>query len=326
MNTPKLTFGLPAYKAKFFREALDSILAQTFTDFELVIVNDASPENIEEIAKSYSDPRIRYYCNEKNLGGNDLVANWNKVLSYARGEYFVLASDDDIYHPDFAKKLVALLEKYPDVNIAHCRLKCIDENKETLNFTGMCSEHESCLEFIYDRLILHRMQMMPDFMFRTQALRDLGGCISFPLAWYADTATCFAMAKENGVVYAKDVLFSFRYSGINISSAPSGNCKNKLIASMLFYDWIQAFVSGLKQESEPEKQLAAQILKDSLSAILLDANAAVRYEKLMNIIKMYRFFSKENVPHADLVKDYLRRNALRIWVKNFLRKQGKTKI
>ena len=91
------SFVLPAYKAKFLGEAIDSILAQTYTNFELIIVNDASPEDLESIVKLYDDPRIQYYTNKVNVGGKDLIAQWNYSITYAKGEYLILASDDDIY-------------------------------------------------------------------------------------------------------------------------------------------------------------------------------------------------------------------------------------
>ena len=99
MGCMKYSFILPAYKARFFREALDSILSQTNKDFDLIIVNDASPEDLDSIVRSYNDSRIRYYVNEKNIGGKDLVAQWNHCLEYAKGEYVILASDDDVYSP-----------------------------------------------------------------------------------------------------------------------------------------------------------------------------------------------------------------------------------
>ena len=67
MQEIKYSFVLPAYKARFFREAIDSILAQTYKDFELIIVNDASPEDLDSIVNSYDDSRIRYYVNERIL-------------------------------------------------------------------------------------------------------------------------------------------------------------------------------------------------------------------------------------------------------------------
>ena len=63
----KYSFVLPAYKATFFKEAIDSILAQTYKEFELIIVNDASPDDLDSIVNSYSDSRIRYYVNEQNI-------------------------------------------------------------------------------------------------------------------------------------------------------------------------------------------------------------------------------------------------------------------
>ena len=76
----KYSFVLPAYKACFFREAIESILNQTYSEFELIIVNDASPEDLDSIVNSYSDERIRYYRNKENIGGRDLVAQWNECL------------------------------------------------------------------------------------------------------------------------------------------------------------------------------------------------------------------------------------------------------
>ena len=63
----KYTIAIPAYKSEFLKDCIQSILVQTFEDFELIIVNDASPENIDEVVHSFSDHRIRYYKNEENF-------------------------------------------------------------------------------------------------------------------------------------------------------------------------------------------------------------------------------------------------------------------
>jgi hypothetical protein len=80
------SFIMPCYKRQFLGKAIESILAQTYDDFELVVVNDASPEKLYEVVNSISDPRLRYEENITNLGGRDLVACWNFNLSN-RGEW-----------------------------------------------------------------------------------------------------------------------------------------------------------------------------------------------------------------------------------------------
>ena len=93
-----ISVALPVVKTKFLKFAIDSILNQSFNDFELIIVNNGSPEDVDGILKNYSDGKIRYIKHEKML---PIIENWNKCLSYAKGEYFVLFSDDDIYEKDF---------------------------------------------------------------------------------------------------------------------------------------------------------------------------------------------------------------------------------
>ena len=78
-DTPLVSFVLPAYKASWISEAIDSILAQTYHNIELIIVNDQSPEPIREIVAQYDDPRIRYYENEENIGGQEPCCSMGKV-------------------------------------------------------------------------------------------------------------------------------------------------------------------------------------------------------------------------------------------------------
>ena len=82
----KFSVTIPAYKVKYLKEAIDSVLAQTFHDFELIIVNDASPYDIDSVLSQYNDPRIIYKKNESNCGAKNVVDNWNICLSYATGD------------------------------------------------------------------------------------------------------------------------------------------------------------------------------------------------------------------------------------------------
>ena len=111
----RISIIMPAYNAeKYIREAIESILNQTYTDFEFIIINDGSTDKTKEIIKSYSDPRIVYMENEENSG---IVVTLNKGLKCAQGEYIARMDSDDISLPDRFEKQIAYMDKHKDVGV-----------------------------------------------------------------------------------------------------------------------------------------------------------------------------------------------------------------
>ncbi len=119
-SQPKVSVLIPLYhtNANHLREAIESILEQSFENFELLILND-SPENesLERIINSYEDKRIKYYKNERNIG---ITHSRNKLVSMAKGEYLAIMDHDDISLPDRFKKQVEYLDANPDVGVVGC--------------------------------------------------------------------------------------------------------------------------------------------------------------------------------------------------------------
>lgn len=112
---PLVSIIMPVYNGeKYLREAIDSILHQTYDNFEFLIINDGSIDKSEEIIKSYADPRIRYIKNEKNIG---LDTTLNNSFQIACGEYIARMDCDDISHPTRIEKQVAFLESHPDYDL-----------------------------------------------------------------------------------------------------------------------------------------------------------------------------------------------------------------
>lgn len=232
----KFSFVLPAYKATYLQQAMQSILSQTYSDFELIVVDDCSPEDIEGIVSGFKDERISYFRNEKNIGGHDLVGQWNKCLSYAEGEYVILATDDDLYAPEFLKAFVPLIWEYPSVDIFRARVLQVNSNNEILAIDRCYKQYLSSVEFYYH--MLHGMKGgIPQYIFRREALVNKGGFVNFPKAWASDDATALMMSG-NGVVTSQEHLVRFRNSGINISSDSSlGTEKTK--ARLMFAEWLR---------------------------------------------------------------------------------------
>lgn len=118
---PKISVIMPVYNSeKYLREAMDSILNQTFTDFEFIILDDGSTDSSPDIVAGYNDPRIRFYQNERNMG---VAATLNRGLELATGEYIARMDGDDISLPRRFEIQVAYMDAHP--NVAVCGTNAI---------------------------------------------------------------------------------------------------------------------------------------------------------------------------------------------------------
>ncbi|MDV2502813.1 MAG: glycosyltransferase family 2 protein [bacterium] len=131
-KSPRVSIGLPVYNGEnYLEEAIESILAQTFEDFELLIGDNASTDATEEICQRYAvrDPRIRYVRNPENIGAHP---NYNRLFEFSSGEYFKWAAHDDVCHPDFLLKCIEVLDRDPSVVLCYPRTRIIDEEGRTI--------------------------------------------------------------------------------------------------------------------------------------------------------------------------------------------------
>ena len=226
---PLISFVMPAYKAEWLAQAVDSILAQTYPAIELIVVNDCSPHDLDSVMAQYTDPRVRYYRNEQNIGGKHLTRQWEHCLGFVRGEYLVMAADDDLYAPTFAEECMKLAMQHPSVDLIRTRVEEIDEvgalvGLESFYTKGLISQ----LEYIYAYRSGEVFICMGNFAFKTSVLREKG-FVDFPRALGSDIATTIEMAA-NGVACVDQPLFAFRHSTIHLSGSIT-----------LFYEWMERY-------------------------------------------------------------------------------------
>jgi glycosyltransferase involved in cell wall biosynthesis len=141
--SPRVGVGMPVYNgANFVAEAIESVLNQTFEDFELVISDNASTDETGEICLSYAaqDPRIRYLRNRKNLGGGP---NFTRVFQLSRGEFYKIANHDDVCHPRFLELCVEALDSDPEIVSAYPLTVDIDETGAAIRKLSPAPEYES---------------------------------------------------------------------------------------------------------------------------------------------------------------------------------------
>jgi glycosyltransferase involved in cell wall biosynthesis len=125
---PRVSIGMPVYNGeRYLLETLDSLLAQTFKDFELIISDNGSTDRTEQICRSYAarDGRIRYYRGETNRGA---AWNHNRVFALSSGEYFKWQAHDDLCHPKFLEECVAVLDGEPSAVLCYSQFVRIDEH------------------------------------------------------------------------------------------------------------------------------------------------------------------------------------------------------
>lgn len=115
---PKITVCVPTYnRADLLRGCLASLVAQTFTDIDILVSDNCSTDDTEAVVRGVRDPRIQYVRTEKNTGP---VANINSLVSRATGEYVIVAHDDDVYLPECLAREADLLDRHPSVAMVHC--------------------------------------------------------------------------------------------------------------------------------------------------------------------------------------------------------------
>lgn len=237
MQTDLFSFVLPVYKGLFLKEAIQSILNQSYQNFELIIVNDCSPDNITEIVGTFNDSRIRYYENTENIGGKDLVKQWNHSLSFAQGKFVLMAGDDDVYSPNFLTEAYTLFQKYPQADILRGRVQAITSTNQVTNIDLQSAEYISVWDFLL--LEKHIIPCIGNYIFKRKKLIQTG-FISFPLAWWSDRATVLQCTIPNGILVTQNIAYSFRASANHISAQKDKyTIYQKIKATAEYFSWLK---------------------------------------------------------------------------------------
>jgi len=147
---PKVSVCIPVYNGSaYIAESIESVLGQTFEDLSLIVCDNCSTDNTEEIVQGFHDPRLTYTRNEKNLG---LVGNANRCLSLAEGEYVYILHHDDVMLPENLAHKVRLLDEHPEVGFVHSNIQVIDSNGDIVDLKLL--PEDSTRDYIEDGMIV----------------------------------------------------------------------------------------------------------------------------------------------------------------------------
>ena len=211
--TPKISVIMPVYNGeRFLRESIDSILNQTFTDFEFIIINDGSTDGTLDIIHSYADQRIRLVNNETNLG---IVACLNHGIELAQGEFIARMDADDISLPERFEKQIIYMNENPDVGVLGGNIIEFDINRKKEKITSLPIGDISIRWMMcFENPLRH-----PTIMMRKKLLNSVGRYKDFKASEDYDLwqriSTVTKLANLN------EVLLLYRYHGFNLSTLPN---------------------------------------------------------------------------------------------------------
>ncbi len=218
-GTPRVSVCLPTYNGEeFIAEAIASVLAQSFADFELLIVDDASTDATLDIIHTFTDSRMQVYQNERRLG---IPGNWNRCLALAAGEYVCVFHQDDVMLPGNLAQKVGVLQADPTVGFVHsaAELSVAPTAPPTsADWMEKAAENFTVDGHQYFRKLLLQGNVVcaPTVLTRRQLLLDLGG-FDENLGFACDYEMWLKLCVEHRVAFLSQPFVRYRWHAKNAS-------------------------------------------------------------------------------------------------------------
>jgi len=209
---PLVSILIPTFNsAQYLSAALDSALAQTYQNIEIVVHNDASTDNTQSLLANYKDKRLRIIHTRKNHG---MIGGWNYIVKYAKGEYIKFLASDDLLAPNCVKVLVHAAQLNPHSMIITCRRNFINESGKTLKTLGFSNHSTIASGTAHARKILTTLRENkigePSAVLYPRKLIKTVGEFDPAFSQFADFEYWIRLLAYGDIVYVHQTLCSFR--------------------------------------------------------------------------------------------------------------------
>jgi len=289
----KVSIGMPVYNgASHIREALDSLLGQSFQDFELIISDNASDDGTKEIVIEYANKyhNVRYIRQEQNIGS---LANFEWVLNNSSSDLFMWAAHDDKWHPNFLEETIRLLEKNPESVMAFCALQSFSYDGKNLEEMHDLSDIRGATSFStrFKYLGAEERDGKANVIYslmRREALRAAGGMkIWGDDNWGCDMQSVFAILQHGNIVFSNNILFFKRKNRPNIEETVSQNgfsrkekLERKLKSKKIWLSYWKGYYQIIKNDTDltimQKLQLYALLLQRSRAHMVKTARLHIK--------------------------------------------------
>ncbi len=299
--SPKVSVCIPVYNGSAsIAESIESVLGQTFKDFRLIVCDNCSTDNTEEVVLSFHDPRLTYVRNEKNLG---LVGNANRCLSLAEGEYVCILHHDDVMLPENLEHKVRILDENPGVGFVHSNIFVTDAEGQVLSQWV----EDSRRNYIEDGMkVFHRYITRMDIgalifigavLARRACYEQLGGFRS-DLPHTLDNEMWMRMSLFYNVACVGKPLVKWRQHSASASSAWGLDIawlEEHFLATRIIFQEYQNQIPDFKSlKKEVDERFAKQALKRGIIACGKD-----NFEMGKRYLKLASKYSQESLRMND---------------------------
>lgn len=233
---PKVSICIPTYNtARYLPCAIESVLEQDFTDFELVICDDGSTDNTPEICQGYKDLRIRYI---RLPGKSGQAGNFNRCIREARGEYLTILHADDYFLPGFITDRVSRLDANPQFGFVFGAVRVVDAEGESLSESGRWTEDRSFAKGALVEPLLFGCILSPPSLMVRKALVNEAGLFRTDLTWGHDWEWAIRLAENAGAYYVSEPMSAYRVHDASgtaeqLNAAKNGRQERRILQETL---------------------------------------------------------------------------------------------
>lgn len=257
-GTADLAIVIPAYKARYLPEALQSIAGQTDRRFQVYVGDDCSPEPLADIVKQFTGSLpVRYHRFEANLGGKSLVKQWERCVHLTTEPWIWLFGDDDFMDKNCVAAFYAERQRHQESEVYRFNTIWVDGSSRPQSTSPVHPVEETGADFLRARLAGTRNSTLQEIIFSRLAWENGGGIPDFPLAWCSDDAFIAQLGRRHRIRTITGPHVYWRLSDLNISNSRStASTRQKISASNAFTRWVAAYFSG---QPETARQQAAHL-------------------------------------------------------------------
>ena len=314
METNLVSIGIPTYnKSNYLKEAIQSVLNQTYQNYEIVIVDDCSTDNTKEIVESFKDKRIQYYKLENNLRP---PRSWNECVKFSKGKFFAILPHDDFYEPDFIKKTIQEFEENGEVGFVQCAYTAVDSERSFLEHRKLIDKKKYMIGEDAIFIQIDKLYCNPaSIMFRKKTIIEKG---YWKINFWDDWALILSIAYTYGCIYLPENLSNVRDHEENLSKKLTREGRNGVFdilnqISYMLSNSLPFTLKTLKLQSKIYRNLSYSCTLTGVKKLIrLDLNNSIFYFQISTALYPLtfidiRFYISTVIKFIKILKINIRR-------------------